>query len=328
MLNHYHTYGLHRPPLISGQSGDRVVVRGNELMHWAGSGSFINFLEDDLLFRIGHSLEKFPNHPLRIWLDNTRQQVKERKKINPEAGLLSTVAVMNFFTVANDLYVVSDNAMLRDRLLKSLSVPDQFHGARYELLVAACMIRGGFEIHFSDESDLTSSHSDAFARHKRTGAVYDVEMKARGRAGVLGKPGTKVEAEEMTGNVSRLLRGALEKPATRERLVFIDMNLPPKPEYEGPAKIWWVQDAVNSLTEVMNVRGNVPEDESAFVVFTNSPSNFMPPEATYEGLEIAYTAFNKNEFMRDMSDLGDRSPDIADLFDSFNIHSQFPDEFL
>jgi len=324
---HHSKYGLHQPPAHAGVTGDRVIKRGDELLHWAGKGSFINFLEEDLLFRVGDALEKHTDHPLREWLDELRRQGRDRKAINPKAGLLSTVATMNFFTVAYDLYVVSDNSTLRDRLLKSLRVPAQFHGARYELMIAACLLRGGFDVQFTDETDDTTKHTDAFVRHLRTGTEYDVEMKAKGRSGVLGKPGVKIEPSEMNGNVSRQIRRALTKPAERERLIFIDMNLPPKPEHDGPFEVWWVHDAVQSLKMVREQPGKISSELSAFVIFSNSPSNFMPLGEVYEGLETAFGAYNKPEFDKDFRVLGERAPEIADLFDAFRLHSEFPDQF-
>jgi hypothetical protein len=51
----------------------------------------------------------------------------------------------------------------RERLLKSLRVADQFHGARYELMIASCLVRAGFTTEFSDEADSTRRHGVATA---------------------------------------------------------------------------------------------------------------------------------------------------------------------
>jgi len=325
-LDHFELYGFHRPPLIVGTPGDRIIALGSTLLHWKGKGSFVNFLEECLLFHLGDALEQYEIHPLRVWLDEARRQGRERKKENPKSGLLSTVAVLNFFTVAYDLYVVSDNAQLRDRLIQSLKIPDQFHGARYELMVAACLLRAGFIVEFSDETDLSTAHPDAFVRHIRTGVEYDVEMKAKGRNGILGKPGIAIEPEMMSADVSRLVRKALLKPAVRTRLIFIDMNLPLKSDIRGLHSVWWAEEAIKSLKVVRKSPGKVSSDTEAFVIFTNFPSNFIPFDQAYEGVEIVYCGFNKTDFDLDKRVLGERSPEIANLFDAFRKHSVFPDE--
>jgi hypothetical protein len=48
---------------------------------------------------------------------------------------MSTVAVLSFFTVAYDLFVLADNAKPRERFVKALRAPDLFQGARYELVI-------------------------------------------------------------------------------------------------------------------------------------------------------------------------------------------------
>ncbi len=163
-----------------------------------------------------------------------RAQAEARHHASAEGKIVSTVAVLSFFTVAHDLFIIADNAKPRERLLKSLKVADQFHGARYELMIAACLVRAGFSIEFSDEADSNRRHGDGTAHHRRTGRRYSIEMKAKGRAGILGKPGLRPSAEEMKRDVSRLIRDALEKPADSERLIFVDMNLPaPSPGWSG-----------------------------------------------------------------------------------------------
>ena len=96
-------------------------------------------------------------------------------------------------------------------------------------MIASCLVRAGFTIEFSDELDFTGRQGDATAVHCRTGRSYFVEMKAKGRPGILGKPGPRPSPQEMKRDVSRLLRDALEKPAQGERLIFVDINLPPAP---------------------------------------------------------------------------------------------------
>jgi hypothetical protein len=326
-VNHYSNHGFHRPPLVAGNDQDRFIVRGGKVIHWGGGDNFMNFLESDLLRELGEPFRRNISHPLHIWWQAMRAQAKSRHHLGPERGLMSTVPVLSFFTVAHDLFVIADNSEPRERLLKSLRVADQFHGARYELMIAACLVRAGFSFAFSDEEDLSSGHSDGLATHRRTGKRYAVEMKTKSWPGVLGKSGERPPVETMKGNVSRQLREALAKPADAERLIFIDMNLPPPPhDWQGEG-VWWQGDAVASKRAVEEQPGNVPRDATGFVIFTNMPSNHLPLDEFYIGLETAFTGYNQPNFSADMPLLGDAYPEIADLFDAFRNHDLMPQKF-
>ncbi|ULO22401.1 SEC-C domain-containing protein [Methylocystis sp. SB2] len=325
-VRHYQQFGLHRPPLLAGSDRDRFIVRGDQILHWAGGGSFLNFLESDLLRDMGEGFRRNEAHPLHVWWKSMRAHAEAYSKSGAHGKILSTVAAINFFTVAHDLFIIADNARPRERLLKSLRVPDQFHGARHELMVAASLVRAGFKIDFSDETDSDRKHCDATAIHRRTARSYFVEMKAKGRPGILGKPGPSPSPDEMKRDVSRLLRVALEKPASGERLIFLDMNLPPMPSGTDEG-VWWQSDAIASVRAVEKQPGNLKPDISAFIVFTNVPSYQMGMEDYYAGLEIAFTAFRKPGFATETTLLGDRYPDIADLFNALKAHDLVPDSF-
>jgi hypothetical protein len=320
----YDAFGLQRPIVAAADGRDRFIVCGDRLLHWPGGGNFLNFLENDLLQRMGERFRNDSVHPLNIWWRAMRDQAHSRH-CSGKHTLASTVAVMNFFTVAYDLFVVSDNSTLRERLLKSLRITHQFHGARYELMIAACLVRAGFAIEFSNEEVSDKRHSDGSALHRRTGRRYSVEMKAKGRNGILGKPGQKPLPEAMSCDVSRLLRDAVAKPADNERLIFIDMNLPfaPNPKNE----LWWQHDAIASVRAFEKQPGRAEGCGAGFVLFTNSPAHHMPLHECYVGPEVAFTAFNRPGFAADLPRLGDICPDIADLFDAFRIHDKIPDSF-
>ena len=323
---HYAIHGLHRPPLVTGEGGGRLVVRGEKVIHWGGGPHFLNFLESDLLREMGEAFGQNTQHPLHVWWTAMRAQAKARQHLGANRGLASTVAVLNFLTVANDLFVIADNTNQRDRLVKSLRVADQFHGARYELMIAACLVRAGFTFEFSDEEDSTSAHCGGLAVHKRTGKRYAGEMKAKGRPGLLGKPGERPANESMKGKVDRLLREALAKPADDDRLVFIDMNLPPAPEWPGEG-VWWQEDAVASIRAVEAQPGKLPAGTRGLLVFTNLPANHMMLDDYYVGPETAFTGFNRPEFTPDMPVLSESHPDIADLFNAFKNHDRIQETF-
>lgn len=256
-----------------------------------------------------------------------RDQAQSLNQLGSFGKLLPTVAAVNLFTIAYDLFVIADNTSLRERLLKSLRVADQFHGARYELMIAACLIRGGFAVEFSDEDQIDKRHSDLTAHHRRSGRRYSAEIKAKGRSGLLGKP-TQGSARRVMGrDVSRLLRKAFSKPADHERLIFIDMNLPPASSRASGNEVSWQNDAIASIQAVQRQPGKLPVSVFGFVVFTNSPSYHMAVDEIYVGVERAFTGFNKPHFAEELPMLDDAYPEIADLFDAFGMHHVIPDEF-
>ncbi len=324
---HFDQYGFHRPMMVTGNDETRFIVRGEKIIVWEGGKYFLNFLQGDLLRELGESFREDARHPLHGWWTAMQTQAAARSPLGPERGLMSTVAVLSFFTVAYDLFVLADNAKPRKRLVKALRIPDQFHGARYELMIAACLVRAGFDFTFSDEEDGSSAHSDGVAVHRRTGKCYAVEMKTKGRPGILGKAGERPSPAAMKGDVSRQLRDALLKPAHDERLIFIDLNLPPPPSGWQGKGVWWRRDAIASKRAVEEQPGNAPDDATGFIVFTNMPSNQMAHDEFYVGLEMAFTAYNKPDFSADMPLLGDAYPDIADLFKAFSNHDQMPQTF-
>jgi hypothetical protein len=185
-LESFERFGFQRPALIAKVGQDRLIVRGGQVLRWGKEGTFLNFLEGDLLRNLGDDLLK-TDHPISIWWRAMREQARNLNGAGLSHRLTPTVAAVNFFTVAYDLFIVADNALLRERLLKSLRVADQFHGARYELMIAACLIRAGFRVQFSDEDQLDKKHPDLIAQHRRSSRYYSVEMKAKGREGILGR---------------------------------------------------------------------------------------------------------------------------------------------
>jgi hypothetical protein len=58
-----------------------------------------------------------------------------------------------------------------------------------------------------------------------------------------------------------------------------------------------------------------------------TPSYQMPLDDYYVGLEQAFTGFRKPDFSAERALLGDRYPEITNLFDAFNTHDVVPDTF-
>ncbi len=178
--------------------------------------------------------------------------------------------------LAYDLYVLRDNMRLQDAVVRRLKNRDQFQGARYELFVAATMIRAGFEIDYEDETDPTSKHPEFVATDKGTGQVVAVEAKSRHRPGVLGRLG---ESESVAGfrlGIRRLLRDALRKPTEVPYLVFIDANMPPAIASPLSPVNWTdeVMEAVHSTDAGVTKSGLYVGSNFNLLVVTNNPDHY------------------------------------------------------
>lgn len=180
-------------------------------------------------------------------------------------------------SLADDVYRLQLVRRLPPELVKRLKSKDGFQGARYEIAVAACFVRCGFEIDWIKEKAV--KHCEFNATHKASGEMIAVEAKSRHRAGVLHQPGERVGAEQLRADVERLYREALDQnPCDKPFAIFIDVNLPPEPERQGLSKTW-MADIKELLDSQRTPRQEAPE-AYAFLVVTNFSWH-------YEGAERA-----------------------------------------
>ncbi len=161
---------------------------------------------------------------------------------------------MCYLGLAYDLYLLSHNVELQDRLVRRLKDPRSFQGAYYELIVANVLIRAGFTLTLEDETDGASKHCEFAAVARRTGKKYWVEAKMRSVVGLFAK--THQDGTTDANPISRLiphLNEALAKPAADERLIFIDLNTNPdtggKPAWGDRAAARLEQYELKELTD-------------------------------------------------------------------------------
>jgi hypothetical protein len=150
-------------------------------------------------------------HPILVWYhhlcEHQRRFVMGPGKVHSAP---MTGAVAAYMHLAYDLYALDHNAELQEKLIGRLRDRDNFPGARYEVFVAATIIRAGFEIEFENEDDRSRSHCEFTATFTRTGRRFSVEAKHRA--------GNKFR-------LGRQLNRALAKQANHQRIVFVDINV-------------------------------------------------------------------------------------------------------
>ena len=205
-------------PIISLEAnGERLVAIKNRFLSSSKWRTFHDFLGDYIKSALGGNWGNAEiakplgeRHPVMVWYHYVCQFQREQNfvpgKINSGA---CTGAVSAYLHLAYDLYALDHNAELQTKLLNRLKDRDNFSGARYEIVVAATLIRAGFQVEFEDETDRQETHCEYVVTYRETGKKFSVEVKCSD-AGV--------------ARVTRQLFRALHKQALHPRIVFIDLN--------------------------------------------------------------------------------------------------------
>jgi SEC-C motif len=187
-----------------------------------------------------------------------------------------------------DLFCLQAKNRLPDSLIERLRRNRDFQSVRYEIAVAATMVRAGFEIEFLDDAASERRHCEFIATCTLTGIRFAVEAKSRVRAGVLHQRGEFAYDGDSQG-LLKLLRDA--RGQTVEELpliIFVDVNMPPTPEV-GPDEKPWVRDlmsAADTLERRTDEKGE--DDPYAMIVATNFGFHFGEHEANNAPTEFGF----------------------------------------
>jgi hypothetical protein len=228
--------GLGKPIIAAKVHDYRVVAVGNTL-HWSKTWkTFPDFLSDYIKKKLGADWGNAEiakpldqRHPLMQW--NHAYCLYQRQWLETPGEVHSTEItgiVACYLGVAYELYLLEHNVELQQRLINRLKNVGNFQGAYFELIVASVLIRAGFTLTLEDETDPDTKHCEFAAVSKATGKRYWVEAKMRSVAGMLGKTtGDGGADNDPFARLINHLNGALKKPALDQRLIFIDLNVPP-----------------------------------------------------------------------------------------------------
>ena len=262
-------------PIIAFKNADQQIVAVGNTVHWSNKWkTFPDFLTDYMKGKFGVDWLKaevakplLDQHPLMQWAHDYGEYQKAMIKTPGEvtsAELTGVVAC--FLGTAYALYLLDHNVELQERLLNRLKDVGNFQGAYYELFVASTLIRAGFTLTLEDETDMTKKHCEFAAVSQKTGKKYWVEAKMRSVTGMLGR--TAADGGPDAKSFARMiphLNAALAKPATDERLIFIDLNTPPKLDKNGQPD--WLEPAMRRLEQYEKTENKT--GATAFVFLTN-----------------------------------------------------------
>ena len=276
------------PRSISAQFQDYTFrAIGNRLHYTPQKKTYLDFIYDLLKHSLGKAwwdeqtaLAPEKRHIVRVW--NTSWHRSFQGQIpNAKSGAAYRVQLTGdgkeLFTLADDLYRLQLAGKLPSKLMRRLRNREEFQGARYEIRVAAIMLRAGFEIEWAD---VNQAHCEFYAIHRHTKVKVAVEAKSRRRPGTYHTPATASAKSWSAGDVESLYNDAVsQNPGDRPFAVFIDVNLPPEPD-KSPMQKSWVRD-VMTMTENLPRPSEKDPDPVSMTAFTNYSWHFqgsMPAE--------------------------------------------------
>jgi len=224
--------GLGRPIIATRFKDRQMVAVGNTIYFSPKWKTFPDFLSDYLKNILGEEwgnseIKKVfeERHPLLQWYDKyCKLQQEHLDGSGKVKSIPMTGVVYCYLGVAYNLYLLKHNIELQQRYIERLKDISNFQGAYYELIVANCLIRSGFELELEDETDEQTKHCEFSAVSKKTGQKYWVEAKMRAVADILGKTAKNgTTKKDPTRMLSKHLNNAFKKPAMDERLILMHL---------------------------------------------------------------------------------------------------------
>jgi hypothetical protein len=261
-------------PIIHADFKGQKVVAVNNTLHRGKWVTFSDFLYDYLKIKFGKDwwLAEVKKGeatccPVITW---ARKLYEHQKTAGvQEGGLFSADPngpMGAYYSLAYDLFVLEDNKSLQESLLDRMRTSDRptFWGARYEAMVAATLIKAGFDLTYEDESDNRKTHPEFLAIHRDTAEQIDVEAKKRNRS-------VAPQSEsDVRLNIADLLKSAMKKFSGRPFVIFLELDLPP---IDGdPLRKPWFKELLDSISD-SGTRDSDGKDSCNLIVFTNYPTD-------------------------------------------------------
>jgi hypothetical protein len=316
-------FGGARTPLEQEIDKERIIVAGPQIFSIPKEWTFQEFLFRYGQLRLGEDWTiantHFQSpHPLVAHLIKGCSDVRPTgRRDGSFLEFTMNGDLYAFLSFAYDLFTLADNAAVQQSLLARVRNRDQYHGARYEIFVAASFLRSGFKIAFEDEGDSKTSHCEFTATHKKTGRSFSIEAKGRYRSH---------DEATLNARMYKLLQRALLKKADHERIIFADVNLPSdnKPVFQQE----WHQEVGCTLSELEQKQKAHDPWPQAIVFFTNRKTSAWPSRGGNNST-VLLTAINHPLFkIADRGPVEREYPEIGTLFHATNELSAPPSHFF
>lgn len=329
--------GLGRPIIAAEAAGKRIVAVGHRLFQgvWPTFHDFLYSYIFDVLgrdwFEAQTQLEQSERHPVIEWHERLLAVSKAANLAPGETRHTPmTGAISAFLTLAYDLYTLEHNndrtrtRELRKSLIGRLKSQDQFVGVRYEIRVAAMLLRAGFELEWEDETDRRSTHVEYNATYPRTGKAFGVECKIRSQD-------ASKKANQHLGKFAGLVSDALRKATRHDRWIFVDLNTQAYPYVPGGPHDWRTI-SINTLRKFEG-QPNAAALPAALVFITNYPdhhhldSQVPDAGATVEGFKVDDYRTGRLLTVAQKIEMRVRNPEVEALLSSIHEHIDVPSTF-
>lgn len=281
------------PSLLSNERRLRAVA--NEIWSCLRNSTFYEFIEDYAINLIGESwwieqeeeIAKEEQNAMFQYADyyqRHKQQIllKSKETGNPPL-IYPSGPILFWLTLCYDLFCLKHKFSLPEplNLIERLKNKDAFQGARYEIAIAASLIRAGCNVNWINPKNVPSGMKicELIATHRSTEISFTVEAKSKHRDGILNYKGTfdgtfDTKAEDK--GVSFLLKKALKKDSQNLPLViFIDLNLPFYSDDNNKTNsIQQIEEAVKKRRQLLSAC-----EQLSLIVFTNFPFHYGKTES-------------------------------------------------
>jgi hypothetical protein len=327
--------GLGKPIIATKFKDQQVVAVGNTVYFSPKWKTFPDFLSDYLKSTMGKEwgnseIRKIfeERHPILQWYDKACKLQQEHLDGSGKVkSIPATGVVYCYLGVAYNLYLLKHNVELQQRYIERLKDINNFQGAYYELIVVNCLIRSGFELKLEDETDEQTKHCEFSAVSKKTGKKYWVEAKMRAVAGIMGKTAKNgTTKKDPTCMLSKHLNDALQKPASDERLIFIDVNT----SCENDTVPAWIERAGRKLD--MKEK-DLKAEQAAYVFVTNIGFHWNLDSERRGHAILAYGLgirdFAKKGYFRlsELYRIKQRHIDAYEIMEAFRDYPKLPETF-
>lgn len=295
---------------------DRIHIRPKtEHLH--------EFMVNVLIWTLGEEwhreqVNKLPEerHAIMQWIYARYNFLTQAQSLNltPRDRLRPTGEVMELMALASDVYYLQLVNKLPEPLIERLRNYEEFQGARYEIAVAASLVRVGFDIEWINakvsKGEKLLKHCEFNAVHKASGETLAVEAKSRRRTGTLHERGNRPDFTTVKADIFRLYNKAMQQnPGDKPFGIFIDINLPHEADAPIPAR-QWIEDLLQKIEQgqeavfgtaaptivvisnsAWHYEGETPAEKGEYMLFRppHAPFQFENPltvEAIWRALNV------------------------------------------
>ena len=272
-------------------------------------------------------IEEKERHVLVKWVYSnyrfSKKTIRSGNKIidqygNVKWGGVPTGDAQALMQLAYDIYCLQIVNKLPEFIIKKLKDIKAFQSVRYEIAVAAIMVRAGFSIDFLDGKIKADKHCEFIATHKYSNISIGIEAKSRRRGGVLNEKGDLNADKEARRGVWHLFTKARkQKPEGIPYIIFIDLNVRPTPEIPIDKKPWY-KDIINMVEHYGKPTEKSPDPYNALIL-TNFSYYYSGEQDTPKG-EYLFVLSQYPEIKIENTKV------LDSIFDSVNRYNKISDE--